>query len=98
MQRFVGAIDAKEDRSSVQAGTPTAADGLSQKEPRFVSFVERTIAMIRAALCLLALAIVAAVFGFGGVAESAAGPGKVLFVVGLVLAGFSLFLGPRVIT
>lgn len=54
--------------------------------------------MIRVALCLLALSIVAAILGFGGFAESAAGPGKVAFAVGLVLAGFSLFLGPRVIT
>jgi uncharacterized membrane protein YtjA (UPF0391 family) len=54
--------------------------------------------MIRAASCLVALAIVAAMFGFGGVAEGAAGPGKVLFVLCLVAGGFSLFLGPRIIT
>ena len=35
---------------------------------------------------LFAVAIVAAVFGFGGVATSAAGAAKVVFVVALALA------------
>jgi uncharacterized membrane protein YtjA (UPF0391 family) len=41
------------------------------------------------------IALVAAVFGFGGIAASAVGVAKVLFVVFLVLAGISLLMGRR---
>jgi uncharacterized membrane protein YtjA (UPF0391 family) len=43
------------------------------------------------------LAIVAAVFGFMGIAVAAAGVAKALFVVFLVLAGISLLLGRRIV-
>lgn len=42
--------------------------------------------MFKAAIVLFVLAIVAAVFGFGGIAASAAGLGKIAFFVFLVLA------------
>ncbi len=41
------------------------------------------------------IAIVAAIFGFGGIAASATGIAKILFVVFLVLAGLSLLFGRR---
>jgi uncharacterized membrane protein YtjA (UPF0391 family) len=41
------------------------------------------------------IAIVAAIFGFGGLAASAVGLAKILFVVFLVLAGISLLMGRR---
>ena len=51
--------------------------------------------MLYWAAVFFVIAIVAAVFGFGGIAASATGIAKVLFVVFLVLAGLSLLLGRR---
>ena len=44
------------------------------------------------------IALLAAVFGFGGIAASAAGAAKILFVVFLILAVISLIFGRRVPT
>jgi uncharacterized membrane protein YtjA (UPF0391 family) len=44
------------------------------------------------------IALLAAVFGFGGIAASAAGVAKILFLVFLVLAVVSLIFGRRVST
>jgi uncharacterized membrane protein YtjA (UPF0391 family) len=41
------------------------------------------------------IAVVAAVFAFGGIAPGAASIARVLFVVFLVLAGISLLIGRR---
>jgi len=43
----------------------------------------------------LLVALVAAIFGFGGIASTAAGIAQVLFVVALVLFVLSLFMGFR---
>jgi uncharacterized membrane protein YtjA (UPF0391 family) len=51
--------------------------------------------MLRWAAIFLVIALVAAVFGFGGIASDAAGIAKILFVVFLVLAGISLLFGRR---
>ena len=51
--------------------------------------------MLRWAAIFFIIALVAAVFGFGGVADSAGGIAKILFVVFLVLAGISLLMGRR---
>ena len=51
--------------------------------------------MLHWAAVFFVIAIIAAVFGFGGIASSAIGAAKVLFVVFLVLAGISLLLGRR---
>jgi uncharacterized membrane protein YtjA (UPF0391 family) len=56
---------------------------------------EGRIAMLRWAAIFFVVALVAAVFGFGGIADSAAGVAKVLFIVFLVLAGVSLLIGRR---
>lgn len=54
--------------------------------------------MVRWAIGFFGIAIVAAVFAFTGVARDLAFAGKWLFVACLVLTGFSLFRGPRVVT
>jgi uncharacterized membrane protein YtjA (UPF0391 family) len=47
------------------------------------------------ALAFLVIALVAAVFGFGGIAASAAGIAKIIFVVALLIAivGFVVGMG-----
>jgi uncharacterized membrane protein YtjA (UPF0391 family) len=44
------------------------------------------------------IALIAAIFGFGGLAASAVGIAKILFFVFLILAVVSLLLGRRVPT
>lgn len=51
--------------------------------------------MLRWAILFFIIAIVAAVFGFGGVYEGAATIGKVLLFVFLILAVVSLVMGRR---
>ncbi|HEY4059498.1 MAG TPA: DUF1328 domain-containing protein [Kofleriaceae bacterium] len=47
------------------------------------------------ALAFFVIALIAAVFGFGGIAASAVGIGKIIFVVALILAVVSLVAGRR---
>ena len=47
------------------------------------------------ALAFFLIALVAAVFGFGGIAASAVGIAKIIFVVALILAVVSLVAGRR---
>lgn len=49
--------------------------------------------MLYVALTFFLLAIVAAIFGFGGIAASFAGLAKIAFVVAIVLAVISLVFG-----
>jgi uncharacterized membrane protein YtjA (UPF0391 family) len=56
---------------------------------------ERKGIMLHWTAVFFVVAIIAAVFGFGGIAASAAGMAKILFVVFLVLAGISLLFGRR---
>jgi uncharacterized membrane protein YtjA (UPF0391 family) len=49
--------------------------------------------MLRWAAIFFVIALVAAVFGFGGIAASAVGIAKILFVVFLVLAVLALIMG-----
>lgn len=51
--------------------------------------------MLYWAAVFFVIALVAAVFGFGGIAASAAGIAKVLFFVFLVLGAISLLFGRR---
>lgn len=51
--------------------------------------------MLRYAIIFFVIAIIAAVFGFGGVAGEAAWIGKVLLVVFLILAVVSLLTGRK---
>jgi uncharacterized membrane protein YtjA (UPF0391 family) len=49
--------------------------------------------MLYWALMFLVIALVAAVFGFGGIASTATGMAQTLFVIALVLFVVSLFAG-----
>lgn len=49
--------------------------------------------MLYWALMFLVVALVAAVFGFGGIASTATGMAQILFVIALVLFIVSLFAG-----
>lgn len=49
--------------------------------------------MLRASIAFFVLALVAAIFGFTGIASSAAGIGKILFAVFMVLAVLGLLIG-----
>ncbi|MBB3112058.1 uncharacterized membrane protein YtjA (UPF0391 family) [Paenibacillus phyllosphaerae] len=51
--------------------------------------------MLRWAAIFFIIAIVAAIFGFGGVVDAASGIAKVLFFVFLILFIVSLFTGRR---
>jgi len=51
--------------------------------------------MFRVAIGLLVVAIIAAIFGFGGIASTAAGFAKIVFVVALILAVVSFVAGGR---
>ena len=51
--------------------------------------------MLRWAILFLVVAIIAAVFGFGGIAAAATGIARLLFVVFLVLFVITLFMGSR---
>ncbi len=53
--------------------------------------------MLRASIVLFVLALVAALFGFGGIAASAATVAKWLFLGFLLLAVVALIAGRRVI-
>ncbi len=49
--------------------------------------------MFKWALIFLIVALVAALFGFGGIAGAAAGIAKILFFIGLALVALFLILG-----
>jgi len=49
--------------------------------------------MLRTALAFLIIALVAALFGFGGIAATAAGIAKIIFYVAVVLFILSLVFG-----
>ena len=49
--------------------------------------------MLHYAVVFLVVALIAAVFGFGGIAASAVGIAKVLFVVFLIMAVVTFLLG-----
>jgi uncharacterized membrane protein YtjA (UPF0391 family) len=47
------------------------------------------------AIAFFVVALLAAIFGFGGLAASAAGIAKIIFIVALILAIVSFFAGRR---
>jgi uncharacterized membrane protein YtjA (UPF0391 family) len=51
--------------------------------------------MFRVAIGLLVVAIIAAIFGFGGIASTATGFAKIVFVVAIILAVVSFLVGGR---
>jgi uncharacterized membrane protein YtjA (UPF0391 family) len=69
----------------------------SDSNRRFGATAEGLV-MLHWAAVFFVIALLAAVFGFGGIAASAVGVAKILFVVFLVLAVVSLIFGRRVST
>ncbi|MEM9955590.1 MAG: DUF1328 domain-containing protein [Chloroflexota bacterium] len=53
--------------------------------------------MFRLALAFLVIALIAAFFGFGGIAGLAASGAELLFVVGLIVLVLGLIFGRRLI-
>jgi len=56
-------------------------------------FMQRSLTMLRWAWAFLVVALIAAVFGFGGIASGAAGIAKTLFYLFLVVFVVTLLLG-----
>jgi uncharacterized membrane protein YtjA (UPF0391 family) len=56
---------------------------------------QRSLAMFRIAIALLVVALIAAIFGFGGIAAEAAGFAKIVFVIALILAVVGFIFGGR---
>ncbi|QBY31098.1 DUF1328 domain-containing protein [Citrobacter rodentium] len=52
-------------------------------------------AMFRWGIIFLVIALIAAALGFGGLAGTAAGAAKIVFVVGIILFLVSLFMGRK---
>jgi uncharacterized membrane protein YtjA (UPF0391 family) len=53
----------------------------------------RSLAMLHYAVVFFVIALIAALFGFGGIAASAVGIGKILFIVFAILAVASFLYG-----
>ena len=51
--------------------------------------------MFRWGIIFLVIALISAALGFGGLAGTAAGAAKIVFVVGIILFLVSLFMGRR---
>ncbi|RRM88058.1 DUF1328 domain-containing protein [Escherichia coli] len=51
--------------------------------------------MFRWGIIFLVIALIAAALGFGGLAGTAAGTAKIVFVVGIILFLVSLFMGRK---
>ena len=51
--------------------------------------------MVRWGIILLVIELMAAALGFGGLAGTAAGAAKIVFVVGIILFLVSLFMGRK---
>jgi uncharacterized membrane protein YtjA (UPF0391 family) len=76
--------------------TPGTSSALDMLEARNAQMEDSN--MLHWAAVFFVIALLAAVFGFGGIAASAAGVAKILFLVFLVLAVVSLIFGRRVST
>jgi uncharacterized membrane protein YtjA (UPF0391 family) len=57
------------------------------------SAITEEFAMLHYAIVFFVIALIAAVFGFGGIAASAVGIAKILFVIFLILAVASFLFG-----
>jgi uncharacterized membrane protein YtjA (UPF0391 family) len=79
------------------ADTRTAASPIAMAgrcaHTDFIVNIDGVQAMLHYAVIFFLIALVAAVFGFGGIAASAVGIGKILFVVFAVLSIASFLFG-----
>jgi uncharacterized membrane protein YtjA (UPF0391 family) len=83
------------DRGSDQDGTGAAVGVHVAALHRCSQASTKDSPMLYYAVVFFVLAIIAGVFGFGGIAAGAAGIGKILFVGFLVVAIVSLFVGRK---
>jgi uncharacterized membrane protein YtjA (UPF0391 family) len=74
-------------------GSGTERQGARYGPANDVAWSLKECSMLHWALVFLVVALVAAVFGFGGIASTAAGMAQILFVVALVLFVVSLLFG-----
>jgi uncharacterized membrane protein YtjA (UPF0391 family) len=80
----------------LQTDTGAIADRKASDNPKSrarSARLKRSIAMLHYAVVFFVIALIAALFGFGGIAASAAGIGKILFIVFAVLAVASFLFG-----
>lgn len=78
------------DRSGFRNGAHAIPEGGGARPP------ERRFQMFKWALIFAVISLVAALFGFGGIAGAAGGIAKILFFVGLALVVLFLVLGATV--
>jgi uncharacterized membrane protein YtjA (UPF0391 family) len=99
----------RRDHRNFGNGTPSAFVGFDEHDASLwrVRFAENDAAVGRGpfggimlywAAVFFVIALLAAIFGFGGIAASAAGVAKILFFVFLILALLSFIFGRRVPT
>ena len=65
------------------------------RKPLFTVHYGKEKSMFRWGIIFLVIALIAAALGFGGLAGTAAGAAKIVFVVGIILFLVSLFTGRR---
>jgi uncharacterized membrane protein YtjA (UPF0391 family) len=69
--------------------------GLSAHIKRLTLTMVKEKRMFRWGIIFLVIALIAAALGFGGLAGTAAGAAKIVFVVGIILFLVSLFTGRK---
>jgi uncharacterized membrane protein YtjA (UPF0391 family) len=69
--------------------------GLSAHFKRLTLTMVKEKRMFRWGIIFLVIALIAAALGFGGLAGTAAGAAKIVFVVGIILFLVSLFTGRK---
>ena len=69
--------------------------GLSAHIKRLTLTMVKEKRMFRWGIIFLVIALIAAALGFGGLAGTAAGAAKIVFVVGIILFLVSLFMGRK---
>lgn len=72
---------------------PSAGQTRSHSAGNRVPPAPKEASMLHYAVVFLVIALIAALFGFGGIAASAVGIAKILFVIFLVLAVASFLIG-----
>jgi uncharacterized membrane protein YtjA (UPF0391 family) len=73
--------------------TAAIREALPSRGDHLLAHRSRSPAMLHYAVVFLVIALIAALFGFGGIAASAVGIAKILFLVFAVLAVVTLLFG-----
>jgi uncharacterized membrane protein YtjA (UPF0391 family) len=85
----IASLFAEEQTGIIAAATPATLDNPGGQLP----VKPGALAMLHYAVVFFVIALIAAVFGFGGIAASAVGIGKILFIVFAILAVASFLFG-----